>query len=275
MASLTASHLPLAERLRPTKLDDMLGNPRARYELRSWANEWQQGRTPARRAVVLSGPPGVGKTTSALALASEMGWTVVEMNASDARNESAVEKVAGRASISHTLGETPTGRGPRHALILLDEADCLTGRLTEGARPRPTPPPLAEFLRGRYGTVDALNAAWGLQPKGKPKPFEDWAALPKTPGNAGWARLPAARRDIDEWRSVGKSTDLSDRGGLGAIARLVRSTRQPLVLTVNDDRTLLRYSPVFRTGVVRVRLQGDRAILGGQAVTVLRGELSA
>jgi PhzF family phenazine biosynthesis protein len=30
-----------------------------------------------------------------------------------------------------------------------------------------------------------------------------------------------------------------------------------------------------RGGVVRVRLQGDRAILGGQAVTVLRGELSA
>jgi len=245
--------LPLAERLRPTRLDDIVGNPRARYELRAWATAWQEGRTPDRRAAVLSGPPGVGKTTAALALAADLGWTVVEMNASDARNEGAVEQVAGRASVSHTLGETPTGKGPRHALILLDEADCLSGRLTETARARPTPPVLSDFLRGRYGTIEALNAAWGLQPKSKPRPFDDWAAVPRTPGNAGWARLPAARRDLEEWRAAGRTTDLSDRGGLGAISRLVRSTHQPIVLTVNDDRNLTRYSPVFRTGVVRIR----------------------
>jgi len=253
MAARRPAPLPLSERLRPTHLDAIVGNPRARYELRMWGEEWQAGRTPARRAAVLSGPPGVGKTTAALALAAEFGWTPVEMNASDARNESAVEQVAGRASVSHTLGETTTGKGPRHALILLDEADCLTGRLTETPRPRPTPPSLNEFLRGRYGTVDSLNAAWGLKPKVKPRPFDDWADVPRTPGNAAWARLPAARKDLDDWRSTGRTTDLSDRGGLGAIARLVRSTRQPIVLTVNDDRSLTRYSPVFRTGVLRIR----------------------
>jgi replication factor C large subunit len=47
------------------------------------------------------------------------------------------------------------------------------------------------------------------------------------------------------------------------MARLVRSTRQPLLLTVNDDRTLTRYSPVFRTAVTRVRFYpiGDRELL--------------
>jgi replication factor C large subunit len=195
----------------------------------------------------------VGKTTAALALAHELGWTIVEMNASDARNESAIEQVAGRASVSHTLGETVSGKAARHALILLDEADCLTGRLTETPRPRPTPPGLADFLRGRYGTVEALNVAWGLVPKGKPKAFDDWAALPRSPGNAAWARLPAARRDIDEWKSAGRAPDLSDRGGLGAIARLVRSTHQPIVLTVNDERPLTRYSPVFSRQVRRIR----------------------
>ena len=38
---------------------------------------------------------------------------------------------------------------------------------------------------------------------------------------------------------------------------------------------LVGYQASARGGTVRVRLQGDRVILGGQAVTVLRGELSA
>lgn len=38
---------------------------------------------------------------------------------------------------------------------------------------------------------------------------------------------------------------------------------------------LMAYQASARGGVVRVRMKGDRAILGGQAVTVLRGELAA
>jgi predicted PhzF superfamily epimerase YddE/YHI9 len=36
---------------------------------------------------------------------------------------------------------------------------------------------------------------------------------------------------------------------------------------------LVAYQASSRGGVIRVRMQGDRVILGGQAVTVLRGEL--
>lgn len=245
--------LPLVERLRPNRLDDIVGNPRARAELRAWAESWRGDRPPAPRAAVLSGPAGVGKTTAALALASEYGWTLVEMNASDARNETAVEQVAGRAAITHTLAEPLVGRERPRALILLDEADSLSGRLAETPRSRPEPPSLREFLRGRYQTVEALNGAYGLKPGAKPPPFSDWDDIPRSPGNSAWARLPAARRDIDEWRTLGRAPDLSDRGGMAAISRLVKSTLQPLILTVNDERVLTRYSPVFQRGVRRIR----------------------
>jgi DNA polymerase III delta prime subunit len=255
-----ASRLPLTERVRPTRLDDLIGNPRAREDLRHWADLWDSPNPPSRRAAVLSGPAGVGKTSAALALARERGWTVVEMNASDARNESAINQVAGRASITHTLGERGASGRPARALILLDEADCLTGRLTEAAPVKVEPPPLREYLRGRYRTVEALNEAYGLGSSAKLRAFADWESVPKSPGNASWAKLPAARRDLDDWRGSQRTADVSDRGGLGAIARLVRTTHQPLLLTVNDEHPLTRYSPVFRTSVLRVRFYPIRDV---------------
>jgi len=258
MASPSGAAVPLADRLRPTQLASVVGNPRARSELRAWAERWRTDGPPARRAVILAGPPGVGKTTAALAVAADMGWSVVEMNASDARNQSAIERVAGRASVSHSLGDTGEPGTRQRALILLDEADCLTGRVVEPGRATVEPVPLREFLRGRYGTVDALNAAWGLVAGAKSKPFADWAAVPRSPGNFAWGKLATSRRDLDEWRASGRPVDTSDRGGLGAIARLVRATHQPLVLTVNDDRPLMRYSAVFRTLAQRIRFYALR-----------------
>ena len=217
----------------------------------------------------------MGKTSAALALAADYGWSVVEMNASDARNERAIEQVAGRASITHTLFEGPGPGGRTRALILLDEADSLSGRVGDSARAALTPPILREFLRARYRTVEALNASWGLQTGGKPRPFESWDGVPKSPGNYAWAKLPSARRDLEDWRSAGRPKDTSDRGGLGAIARLVRETRQPVVLTVNDDRVLTRYSAVFRSAVARIRFYPlrEREMANHLAAVTRREEL--
>ncbi len=248
----------MAERWRPKRLAEVVGNARAVRDLRGWATEWQSAGAgaPRLRAALLEGPPGVGKTSAALALAQEFHWSVVEMNASDARNQEAIQQVAGRASVTNTLGEDGTYRPAREGartLILLDEADCLTGRITEeSSSTKASPATVREFLRGRYGAVEALNKAWGLGAPGAPAAFASWEAVPTTGGRGAWTRLPAAQRDLSEWRGAGRPADLSDRGGLGAIARLVRSTRQPLLLTVNDPQPLVRYSPVFRSSVKRI-----------------------
>ena len=40
-----------------------------------------------KKAALLAGGPGVGKTSAALAVAREAGYTPVEVNASDTRNQ--------------------------------------------------------------------------------------------------------------------------------------------------------------------------------------------
>ncbi len=88
--------------------------------------------------MVLIGSPGIGKTSSALALASEMGWGVVEMNASDQRTGRDIEDIALRGAMFNTFnseGEYLRAEEGGRKLIILDEADSLFGRQDRGAVP--------------------------------------------------------------------------------------------------------------------------------------------
>ncbi|OPX77491.1 MAG: Replication factor C large subunit [Methanosaeta sp. PtaB.Bin039] len=112
------------EKYRPSRLDDILGNDKAISLLRSWAAAWQSG-SPEQRAAILYGPAGVGKTSAALALAQEMDWDAIEMNASDQRTATAIGAVVGPASQAKTFSG-------RRRLIVIDEADNLHGTYDRG-----------------------------------------------------------------------------------------------------------------------------------------------
>lgn len=112
------------ERYRPSTLSEVRGNDAAVEELREWARTWPRHG----EAVILHGPPGVGKTSSAHALADEREWSSIELNASDQRTKAVIERIAGEAAASGTLTDGSAGR----RLVIIDEADNLHGNIDRG-----------------------------------------------------------------------------------------------------------------------------------------------
>ena len=123
-----------AEKYRPKKLADIVGNAASIKALAEWAENWG---TPGakKRAALLVGRPGIGKTTAAHALAADRGWSMIELNASDQRNTKAIKDVATRGSVYETFtrdGDFKSAARGERKLIILDEADNVAGREDQG-----------------------------------------------------------------------------------------------------------------------------------------------
>jgi replication factor C large subunit len=123
-----------AEKYRPAHLADIVGNTTAVRQIADWARTW----TKKSRPLLLYGKPGIGKTSSAWALANDMGWDVIELNASDQRTAAVIERIAGAGSTTASL------TGASHKLIIIDEADNLQGTSDRG---------------GAKAIVDCINQA--------------------------------------------------------------------------------------------------------------------
>ena len=115
------------ERHRPTSESHLEGNETQRQKIRKWLDDWKNG-VPKNKAILLVGPPGVGKTTVARAIAQDMGWSVIELNASDARNAASIRKAATKGATHRSLFFNPE-ENDKKTLILIDEVDHLSGGL--------------------------------------------------------------------------------------------------------------------------------------------------
>ena len=140
-----------AEKYRPAHLADIVGNSTAVRMIADWAKTW----TPRSRPLLIYGKPGIGKTSSALALANDMGWEVIELNASDQRTAAVIERIAGAGSITASL------TGASQKLIVLDEADNLQGTSDRGGAKA-----ILECIKhARQPMILIANDLYGISPE--------------------------------------------------------------------------------------------------------------
>ena len=119
------------EKYRPSSLNEIVGNGDAIKELKKWGTEWKE-KIPKKRAIIIAGKPGIGKTSAAVALANDFNWEIIELNASDDRNREKIRKVATSGALNETIANSGEYIPSRKKLIVLDEADNLYER--EGDR---------------------------------------------------------------------------------------------------------------------------------------------
>ncbi len=111
--------LPWTERYRPSGLDEVAGQDDAVNSLKSFVDSRSMPN------LLFSGPPGVGKTTCALALAKDLfgedyRGNFLELNASDERGIDVVRGKIKDFARMMALHDVP------YKLIFLDEGDALT-----------------------------------------------------------------------------------------------------------------------------------------------------
>ncbi|CAH0600208.1 unnamed protein product [Chrysodeixis includens] len=89
------------------------------------------------KAVLLSGPPGVGKTTTVSLVCKELGFDTVEFNASDTRNKTLIKEQIGELLNMTSLKGFAQGQTGKQALtkkhvLVMDEVDGMAGNEDRG-----------------------------------------------------------------------------------------------------------------------------------------------
>jgi len=104
-----------ADTYAPKHAKDLIGNSDSIQALYDWLNGWTVAKE---RAVLITGPPGIGKTTAASLVAKLCKFSIVELNASTERSAKAIKDVFKDAADAGHVGAK--------RVVIMDEVDGMS-----------------------------------------------------------------------------------------------------------------------------------------------------
>ncbi|CAM9482846.1 unnamed protein product [Chrysoparadoxa australica] len=124
-----------ADKYKPQAVADVLGNAANVKKLSSWLQDWDKNFLADKvkpdkskpKSALLSGPPGIGKTSSATMVLKQLGYHMTELNASDTRSKKSVA-----AELTEVIQNTVLNVGgqkdqQQKRAIVMDEVDGMGG----------------------------------------------------------------------------------------------------------------------------------------------------
>ncbi|MBT3398314.1 replication factor C large subunit [archaeon] len=117
---ISVENVPWCEKYRAGCFADVKGQELAIDKVKTFLKSF-----PKKKAVVLHGTPGTGKTSLAYAIAFEMDAEILELNASDLRNKAKISEIIGPASQQRSLFK-------KNKIILIDEVDGVSATKDRG-----------------------------------------------------------------------------------------------------------------------------------------------
>lgn len=113
---------PWTIKYQPKNLSEVQGQNKSVLQLKEFVENFKKQR---KKALIIYGDVGNGKTSSVYALARELNLELLEINASDVRNEEKINQVVGGALQQQSLFF-------KSKIVLVDEADGIFGREDRG-----------------------------------------------------------------------------------------------------------------------------------------------
>jgi replication factor C subunit 1 len=127
----------------PTSVNQICGNKGAVEKIQSWLNGWPKAHKydfqkkgadglGGYRAIIIHGPPGIGKTTAAHLAAKLAGYDILESNASDTRSKKLVESGLSEVLNNNSLLGYFAGEGKeidkhkKKIVLIMDEVDGMS-----------------------------------------------------------------------------------------------------------------------------------------------------
>ena len=111
-----------SEKYRPRTIDDLVLGDKTINSVKQWLSDYANKKTD-KRAMIFTGPPGLGKTSFAHIILSELGYSVAEFNASDIRSKSQVQQNLYNLMMLRDVGRSCCPDKPMGVGIIMDEVD--------------------------------------------------------------------------------------------------------------------------------------------------------